>query len=494
MAINLTELTIQKAHTAMRAGDFSSLELTNAYLERIAEKNKEWNVYREVFEDDARTNAVAADERFKNGTAGILTGIPMAIKDNILYENHIASASSKILENYIATYDATVIKILKKEGAVILGRTNMDEFAMGSSTENSAYGPTKNPLDETRVPGGSSGGSAAAVAGFLALAALGSDTGGSIRQPASFCGVVGFMPSYGTVSRSGLIAMASSLDVIGPITRTVADAAILTKVLIQYDENDNTSYRPEMRTEKHLDNSATENSAIKNSDSKNSDSIKRTLRIGVPRSFVSNDGLNSTAKNNFQESLTRLKGLGYEIVDIDIPLIDYSLAVYYVLMPAEVSSNLGRLDGIRYGTRAEADSLQDVYAKSRGQGFGAETRRRIMLGTYVLSHGYYDAYYTKAENLRTAIRRELALAFQKVDFIVTPTTPSGAFKIGEKSADPLSMYLSDLFTVPANIAGIPAISVPSGFDENKMPLGLHFIGRQFGEEELLAVAEDFESK
>ncbi len=470
--IDLKNLTMESAHESLKRGDFTVTDLVNAYLEIIKEKNSDINAYVEVY-DDALAQAKHAEEMFANGTATLMTGIPVALKDNMLNVGHIASASSKMLEKYHATYDAGVVSQLKKEGAVFLGRTNMDEFAMGSSTETSAFGITKNPLDTSRVPGGSSGGAVASVAMNGALVSLGSDTGGSIRQPASFTGLVGLKPTYGAVSRSGIIAMASSLDQVGPIGKTVRDVEILFNTINEYDSKDSTSVP---KDERHF--------------------VPTPLRkrIGIPREFLSGEGIDSEVMKNFDENCQKLKDAGYELVDVSLPLIKYSLAVYYILQPAEVSSNMARYDGIRYGLHEDADKLFDVYAKSRGKGFGKEVRRRILLGTYILSHGYYDAYYTTAVKVRDAIKAELAQAFESVDVIITPTVPFLPFKFGEKSKDPVAMYMSDLFCVPANIAGTPAISIPSGTTENGLPFGLHIMAPLFGEETLFAIGKDFEKR
>ena len=469
MKIDLNNLTIEKAHASLSGGEYTVTDLVNAYLEVIKEKNGEMNAFLEIY-DDVLDQAKIAEAMFKNGTATLMTGIPMALKDNMLFTGHTASASSKILENYKATYDAGIVKQLKAEGAVFLGRTNMDEFAMGSSTETSAYGNTKNPLDITRVPGGSSGGSVAAVAMNGALVSLGSDTGGSIRQPASFCGLVGLKPTYGAVSRFGIISMGSSLDQVGPFGKTVRDTEILFNAINAYDEKDSTSIKKEAR--------------LKPS------SLKK--KIGVPKSFLLADGTDKEIIKNFEESCEKLKEAGYEIVDISLPLIKYSLAVYYILCPAEVSSNLARYDGIRYGLNIDASKLYDVYTHSRGRGFGKEVRRRILLGTYILSHGYYDAYYNTAIKVRDAIKEELTKAFLEVDAIITPTSPFMPFKFGEKMDDPIGMYLSDLFSVPANIAGIPAISVPSGKNKDGLPFGLHIMAPFLREDILFTIGKDFE--
>jgi aspartyl-tRNA(Asn)/glutamyl-tRNA(Gln) amidotransferase subunit A len=468
--IDLKNLTIEKAHESFKKGDYKVSDLVDAYLEVIKEKNKEINAYLEVY-TDIDEQVKKAEAMFRDGTASLMTGIPIALKDNILVEGHIASASSKILENYKATYDANIIKQLKSAGTIFLGRVNMDEFAMGSSTETSAYGNTLNPVNKDYVPGGSSGGVVASVAMDGALVALGSDTGGSIRQPASFTGLVGLKPTYGNVSRSGIISMASSLDQVGPIGKTVRDTEILYEAINGYDSMDSTSVPKEKR--------------------KNKESLKK--KIGIPKSFLEGDGIDKEILSNFKESCERLKKAGYELVDVSLPLIKYSLAVYYIIMPAEVSSNLARYDGIRYGLSAEGDKLYDVYAKTRGKGFGKEVRRRILLGTYILSHGYYDAYYNKAIKVHSAIKKELDKVFQDVDAIITPTSPTLPFKFGEKSKDPVSMYLSDLFTVPANIAGIPAISVPSGKSASGLPLGLHIMSPMFCEDTLFTIGKDFEN-
>lgn len=464
MKINLSELTIESARAAMLRGEFTATELWDAYIAVINEKNPELNAYLETFSKPADL-----DELGKNPNLP-LGGIPVAMKDNILVQGHIASASSKILGNHVATYDSTVTKLLREAGAVFLGRTNMDEFAMGSSTENSAYGRTKNPIDQARVPGGSSGGSAAAVAMDGALAALGTDTGGSIRQPAAFCGLVGLYPTYGTVSRYGLIAMGSSLDQAGPLTKNVADAKLLWNILSQHDGMDAQSVPSEKRVAPKSDRK----------------------RLGIPAGILDGEGVDADVRTNFLASVEKLKTAGYEIVDVPMPNIKYGLAVYYIVMPAEVSSNLARFDGVRYGNRATGGDLLSMYTDSRGQGFGPETRRRVLLGTYVLSSGYYDAYYGKALAVRDLIRADYDAAFETVDAIITPTTPTTAFRAGEKS-DPVSMYLADMFTVPANLAGVPAISVPSGVDSQNLPIGLHIVGPRFGEEALFDIAAAFEA-
>jgi aspartyl-tRNA(Asn)/glutamyl-tRNA(Gln) amidotransferase subunit A len=455
--------TIEQLHKKLQAGETTVSALVGEYVTRA--KASDLNAFREIFgDDDIAAQVAIAEKMFKDGTATMLTGMPIALKDNILFAGHVVSGSSKILEHYTASYDATVVEKMKVAGAVIIGRTNMDEFAMGSSTENSAYGVTKNPHDTTKVPGGSSGGSAAAVAAGLCVAAFGSDTGGSIRQPAAFCGIVGMLPTYGTVSRHGLMAMGSSLDVIGPMTQTVGDAEIFYTAFKGQDRYDGTS--------------VAQPSAL---------SLKK--KLAMPKNMFAGGGVDPEIEKNFNDMVEKLKAQGFSIDEIDLPHFADSLAVYYILIPAEVSSNLARLDGIRYGDRAESVSIHDVYGDTRGALFGIETRRRILLGTYVLSHGYYDAYYNKAIALRSIIRKELETALQDYDAILTPTTPTPAFGIGEKINDPVSMYLSDLFTVPANIAQHPAISIPSGKSSSGLPFGMQFIGARFGEETLFALGK-----
>ncbi|MCD8495015.1 MAG: Asp-tRNA(Asn)/Glu-tRNA(Gln) amidotransferase subunit GatA [Candidatus Pacebacteria bacterium] len=462
--------SIEKLHQGYLSKDFTVREIIDDYLAHIAAVNPEMNAYLEIFDDiDDLVNR--AEQMIASGDIHPLTGVPVAIKDNMLYKGKISSASSRMLEHHRATYNADVVDNLLTQGAIIIGRTNMDEFAMGSSTETSAFGITKNPRDMTRVPGGSSGGAAAALAMDGALISLGSDTGGSIRQPASFCGLVGLKPTYGSLSRSGLMAMASSLDIIGPLTKNVDDAERSFYALARHDENDSTSIPQSMR-----------------------DAVTSRIpkKIGVPRSFLAQDGISEDVRLDFEKSLKLLEQAGYELVDIDMPLLEHALAIYYILMPAEVSSNLARFDGVRYGLRVEQDTLIDTYKESRTQGFGPEVQRRILLGTYVLSHGYYDAFYNKAMYLRGALEQAFKTLFADIDAFVTPTTPTGAFRFGEKRDNPLEMYMSDIFTVPANIAGVPALSVPSGQDSNGMPLGLHITAGYLQESVLFAIGKDFE--
>ncbi len=473
MSIDPNTLTIKQAHDDLVAKKYSAKELTEAVLLEAKKKNVDTNAYAEFF-DDALTQAARADKMLAEGKGKDLTGIPLGLKDNMLIKGKIAASGSKILMNYRAVYDATVVAKLKAQGAVIIGRTNMDEFAMGSSTENCAYGPVKNPHDLSRVPGGSSGGSAAAVASGAGLGALGSDTGGSIRQPAALCGVVGLKPTYGAVSRYGLMAMASSLDQIGPFAKTVDDAEILYRAIAGHDTMDSTSV-PEVHA------------------ARKTFPKKEKLTIGIPESFVSMDGMDPDVRENFRSTIEALKKKGHTVKSIELPSFPHALAVYYVIQPAETSANLARYDGIRYGLSKEAEKLMDVYAQSRGEGFGKEVRRRILLGTYVLSAGYYDAYYNKANAVRRMITDEVMRAFTNVDVIAIPTTTSPAFKIGEMVSDPIKMYLEDIFTVPANIAGIPGISVPSGIvlrEGKQLPVGIQFMAAPFAEDYLFAVGRD----
>jgi len=471
--IDLKNLTIKKAHKSLKEGEYTVTQLVTTYLDVIKEKNKDLNAYLEIYED-VLSQAKKAEEMFKNGQDTILTGIPIALKDNILFEDHISSAGSKILENYRATYDSFVVEKLKKHGVVFLGRTNMDEFAMGSSTETSAYGVTRNPYDLTRVPGGSSGGSAASLASDMSLVSLGTETCGSVRQPASFCGLVGLRTTYGSVSRSGIIAMGSSLDQVGPMGKNVEDVEIIFDAINGFDKKDSTSIPEEKRTV-YLSNKKI---------------FKK--RIAVPRDFLSGEGIDKEVLKNFEESCEKLKNAGYELVDVTLPLLKYSLAVYYIVMPAEVSSNLARYDGIRYGKNEEGKNLLDVYMKSRGRGFGREARRRILLGTYILSHGYHDAYYNKALKVRKEIKEELLNLFNDFDAFITPTVPFPPFKLGEKFDDPVAMYLSDIFSAPANLADIPSISIPSGKTEGGLPLGIQFTAPFLREDILFIIGKDFE--
>lgn len=465
---------LKQLHEELKSGSLTVEALLDSCKKIIEEKEKDVHALLGMYSDTLIASQVTkAKKMFADGTATMLTGIPIVLKDNILVQGEIATGGSKILEHYVATYDATVVKRLKEAGAILLGRANMDEFAMGGSTENSAFGVTKNPYDLTKVAGGSSGGSAAVVAYGGVPVSLGSDTGGSIRQPASFCGLVGLKTTYGDVSRYGVMAMGSSLDQIGPFAHSVEDVEELYKILSGHDEHDSTSL-PE--TARHTEGKT--------------DVLKKV--IGVPMSFVSVKGVDEEVLANFNQSLEKLKKFGYTVQDITMPHLEKSLSVYYILMFAEVSSNLARYDGIRYGLSHPGETSIRSYFESRTEGFGAEVRRRILLGTYVLSSGYYDAYYNKANLVREMLRKEMAEVFKTVDVIATPTSPIPAFAIGEKSSDPLAMYLADIFTVPVNIIGVPAISVPSGKTKVGLPLGMQFIAPHTREDVLFTIGKEFE--
>ena len=447
-------------------------EICEAYLERINKIDKKINAYIYINENILKESEKKDEKLAKLSKDEIpeLFGIPIAIKDNICTLNMPTTCASKMLENFISPYDATVVRRLKDKGALILGKTNLDEFAFGSSTETSYFGPTKNPWDLERVPGGSSGGSAAAVSASEAVAALGSDTGGSIRQPASFCGVVGLKPTYGRVSRYGLVAFASSLDQIGPLTKNVKDSAFLLEIIAGIDNKDSTNV--DYPIENYVENLKSD--------------IKG-LKIGYDENLLKD--AQEEIKNNFFEMLKILERLGCEIININLKHIKYAVPTYYILAPAEASSNLARFDGVRYGYRAKNyKDLVDMYMKTRKEGFGKEVKRRCLIGTYVLSAGYYDAYYLKAQKVRRLIFEDFKNAFNKVDLIALPTSPTPAFKLGEKLDDPIKMYLSDVFTIPANLSGLPAISIPSGFSKEKLPLGIQFIGRPFDESTILNVS------
>jgi aspartyl-tRNA(Asn)/glutamyl-tRNA(Gln) amidotransferase subunit A len=486
--MDLTTLTIAQAHAGLVKGDFTARQLAEAHLKAIGQKDgvigtddAGIHAYLEVYAD---VLAQADLAQKKVSSENMLAGIPIAVKDNILIEGRRAGSASKILEGYVAPYDATAISKLKEAGAVFIGRVNMDEFAMGGSTENSAYGLTKNPRDLSRVSGGSSGGSAAAVAGNMAIAALGSDTGGSVRQPASYCGVVGLKPTYGSISRHGLMAMGSSLDVIGPVTKTVTDAEILFNVMKGKDSYDSTS----------IDVDSARASGPNGTVAR----AGRKPVIGVPRHFLGGDGIDPAVIATFNASVEKFKSLGYEVKDIELPNIEYSLAVYYVLMPAEVSTNLSRFDGVKYGAHRDGANLTEDYFLTRGECFGREARRRIMLGAYVLSSGYYDAYYNKANAVRELIRADFAKAFSLdgygVDAILTPTAPAPAFRIGEKVSDPVAMYLEDIFTVTANLIGAPAISIPAGekeVDGVRLPIGIQLLSAEGREDVLFSLGKSF---
>ena len=480
MKMKLTDLTIIQAHQGLKKKEFSALELCKAYLEKIKEKDKEIFAFLTVIEDLALSQAKKIDDLISVGKEiSILAGLPCAIKDIILVEDVKCTAGSKILENYIAPYDATVIKKLKSEGCLILGKTNLDEFAMGSSTENSAFGPTHNPHDLTRVPGGSSGGSAAAVAANECVYALGSDTGGSIRLPASFCGVVGLKPTYGAVSRYGLIAFASSLDQIGPITKTVEDCKIVFEAIKGWDDMDSTSVELSQKPK-----------------TKNEKLNLKEIKIGIPKEYFIK-GIDGEVKKAIEATIKKYQEMGAKIEEVSLPHTEYALPAYYIINPSEASANLSRYDGIKYGfskkqeTRNKKQDLLDVYLKSREEGFGQEVRRRIMLGTYSLSAGYYEAYYLRAQKVRTLVKKDFEKVFEKVDCLLTPVSPFVAFKIGEKIKDPLSMYLVDVYTVSVNLAGLPALSLPCG-KAGSLPVGLQIIGKPFEENRILEIGEIFE--
>lgn len=497
MTIDLKTLTIEKAHAHLVAGDFTAVELAQAYLDRISAADKDVHAYLEIF-SDVIEQAKAADARFAAEKSGgmkttLLTGIPCAVKDNILIKGRISSCASKMLEHYEASYDATAIARLREQGVVFIGRTNMDEFAMGGSTENSAFGATKNPHDLERVPGGTSGGSAAAIAAGMSLISLGSDTGGSIRQPSSFCGTVGLKPTYGAVSRYGLTAAVSSLDQIGPITKTVADAEILFNAIRGKDIMDSTT----ISEDTYAKSEAVADAAA-----------GKKLTIGIPRKFMELGGIHPEVKRVFAEAEAAFAKLGYRIVDVELPNNEFALPVYYIINFAEVSSNLSRFDGVRYGFHkdgiaggknflgANRAAGVDDYFETRAAGFGREARRRILLGTYVLSSGYYDAYYNRANAMRSIITQDFNAAFEKVDIIMMPTAPAPAFKIGEKASDPVSMYLEDIFTVTANLTGLPAMSIPAGRTTSsggadRLPVGIQLTARHGNEAALFAAGKDF---
>ena len=499
---NITNLTVHELVEKLKSNELTSEEITKAYIDRINDKEKDVGAFVTLTTDDAEKKAAEIDKK-RNANAQMhkedtkanvesqansenpvsneelseFAGIPIGIKDNLCTKGVKTTCSSKMLENFVSPYDATVVEKLNKEGIISLGKLNMDEFAMGSSTENSAIKITHNPWDLNRVPGGSSGGSAAAVAGDLVPWALGSDTGGSIREPAAFCGVVGLKPTYGLVSRYGLVAFASSLDQVGPITKDVKDNAMLLNIIAGHDEKDSTSYDIE-----------------KKDYTKNLEKDIKGIKIGVPKEFFG-EGINKEVKEQLNEAIETYKKLGAIVEETSLDVAQYSLAAYYIIACAEASSNLGRFDGIRYGYRAkDYTTLKELYVNSRTEGFGDEVKRRIILGTYVLSSGYYDAYYKKAQKVRTYVKNEFDKAFQKYDVLLTPVSPNTAFKIGEKCNNPMEMYLADICTVSINIAGVPAISLPCGVDKEGMPVGMQLIGNRFEEEKILNVAYKFEQE
>ena len=473
MTSELVRLTAVQARALLDRREISALELLEAHLAQIERLEPTLHAFITVAPELARRQARAADDRLARGEGDLLTGIPVALKDVLCTVDAPTTAGSRILQGFRSPYDATVVARLRAQDAVFVGKANTDEFAMGSSTENSAYGPTRNPWDPDRVPGGSSGGSAAAVAAGEAMVALGSDTGGSIRQPAGFCGIVGLKPTYGRVSRYGLVAFASSLDQIGPFGRTVADVAMLLQVIAGHDPADSTSVPlpvPDYRAALTGD--------------------IRGLRIGIPAEYRV-PGMDQAVERVIEDALALLQELGAELVPVSLPHTEYALATYYIIAPSEASANLARYDGVKYGLSLPGETLLERYLRTRGEGFGPEVKRRIMLGTYALSAGYYDAYYVKAQKVRTLIKRDFDEAFARVDVIAAPTSPTVAFRLGERTADPLQMYLSDVFTIPANMAGLPAIAVPCGF-AHALPVSLQFMGRPFDEPTLLRVAHAYE--
>ncbi len=465
------DLTLTEAGAELRAGRLSSVELLEAVVERASFTESHLHAYLNVDREGAMSAAAAADEAFSRGEdAGALQGIPMALKDNMVTRGLETTCASKVLSGYVPPYDGTAVRKVRAGGAVIIGKTNLDEFAMGSSTENSGYGPTRNPWNPDRVPGGSSGGAAAAVAAGSAFAALGSDTGGSIRQPGAMCGVVGIKPTYGLVSRYGLIAFASSLDQIGPLARTVEDAVAVLECVAGHDPRDATSYRGEYPQFGR--------------------SLERDvagLRIGVVTE-LSGPGVDPVVLDSIRAQVDALADEGAEIVELSLPSVEYGLSAYYLIAPAECSANLARFDGVRYGLRVPGDTAEEMMAATRAEGFGPEVQRRILLGTYALSAGYYDAFYGQAQKVRTLIKRDFAAAYEKADVLVCATSPTTAFAIGERTADPLSMYLSDALTIPSNLTGDPAVSVPAGLDEGGLPIGLQVMAPALGEEVMLRVA------
>ena len=474
MSADLCGLKISELTTRLSRREVSPVEVAQAFLARIAALDPELNTYITVDEEGALAQAREAEARIARGEAGPLMGVPLGIKDVMATKGLRTTCGSRILENFVPPYDATVCTRLRQAGCVFLGKVNMDEFAMGSSTENSAFGVTKNPWRQDCIPGGSSGGSAAAVAAGLCSASLGSDTGGSIRQPASHCGVVGMKPTYGRVSRFGLVAYASSLDQIGPVTRDVQDTALLLNCIAGHDPQDSTAV-----PEPVPDYLASLGQDIKG------------LKVGVPREYFG-EGLDPEVEAAVQAALKTLGNLGADVVEVSLPHTEYAVATYYIIAMAEASSNLARYDGVKYGFRAPGGSLLEMYAKTRTQGFGAEVLRRIMLGTYTLSAGYYDAYYRKASQVRTLLRRDFDRAFETCAVLATPVAPTPAFRLGEKVDDPLTMYLSDIFTISANLAGIPGLSLPCGFSQDGLPIGLQLLGPPFGEPRMLQVAFAFE--
>ena len=473
--MNLYSLTLRELQTKLRRREISSRELTEAVFQRISATEERIHAFITLCRETALSEAERADERLGREEDGLpLLGIPIALKDIFLTREVLTTCASRILGNFIPPYDATAVKRLKEAGAIIVGKTNLDEFAMGSSTENSAFFATRNPWNLDRVPGGSSGGSAAAVAADQCVASLGTDTGGSIRQPAACCGIVGLKPTYGRVSRFGIIAFASSLDQVGPMTKDVTDCALMLETIAGYDPSDSTSIdAPVPPYSRYLDGDV------------------KGLRVGIPKEYFI-PGMQPEVEQAIREAIRTLERNGIETEEISLPHTDYAVAVYYLVATAEASSNLARYDGMKYGVRVPGRDLAATYMKTREQGFGPEVKRRIMLGTYALSAGYYDAYYLKAQRVRALIKKDFDDAFKKCDAIITPTAPTTAFKIGEKVEDPLQMYLSDIFTISVNLAGLPALSLPSGFDSEGLPIGMQIIGRHLDEATILRIAHAYE--
>ena len=474
--MSITDLAVHELKEKLANKELTVTDITKAYVDRINEKEPEVKAFVNTLTEEALAKSKEIEEKINKGEiTSEYAGIPIGIKDNMCTKGVKTTCSSKMLENFVAPYDATAVEKLNEENLINLGKLNMDEFAMGASTEYSTFKKTANPWDLNRVPGGSSGGSAAAVAAGLVPWALGSDTGGSIRQPASFCGVVGLKPTYGLVSRYGLVAFASSLDQIGPITKDVEDAAILLNMIAGHDEKDTTSIKIEKKDY---------TKALKND--------VKGLRIGIPKEYYG-EGINSEVKEALEKAIEEYKAMGATVEEFSLPIAEYALATYYIIACAEASSNLGRFDGIRYGYRTENfENLRDIFINSRTEGFGAEVKRRIILGTYVLSSGYYDAYYKKAQQVRTLVKNEFDKAFEKYDVLITPTSPTTAFNIGQRSNNPLEMYLADICTVSVNIAGLPGISIPCGVNSEGMPIGMQIIGKHFDEETILNAAYTYE--
>ncbi|MFH1947468.1 MAG: Asp-tRNA(Asn)/Glu-tRNA(Gln) amidotransferase subunit GatA [Candidatus Magasanikbacteria bacterium] len=469
--MQLNTLTIKQCHDGLKKGDFTSVELTQACLARIKKRNKKINAFISVFEKEALEEAKKADKLIADGRQQILTGIPFAVKDAINTLDRRSTGGGKILDNYISPYEATVIKKIREQGAVLIGKTNCDAFGHGISTENSMYGVTRNPHDETKVAGGSSGGSAASVADNQCIFSIAEDTGGSIRQPASFCGIVGLRPSYGRNSRYGIMPMSSSLDTVGPMAKTVEDIAILMEIMAGQDLKDATTAHDKVpKYTKEI------NKKIKG------------IKIGIPKEYFELKGMDQEVKEIVESKIKGLVKAGAKLIEVSLPHTKYAIPAYYIIVPSEDSSNLGRLDGVRYGVQAKHKTLYDVYAKSRAQGFPEEVKRRIMIGTYALSAGYYDAYYRKAQKVRTLIKQDFDRVFEQVDVLVTPTVPFPAFGVGEKKNDILAMYLADVFNAPVSIAGIPCISVPAGKTKKGLLVGLQIIGKRLDEETVLQLA------